>query len=767
MTYISNDSLTVQPQNVVPLLREEFSTLDTSVWDVVTGSGDIVQIEGNVGSISYITISKDPLTADTESYITSKNSYTGTLEFTSGLSISQRVQGQEPSIEVVSTDTPLSAVADVAIASIQQTTTTLTVGTTLPHGLAAGSRVSIYGVSDSRFNYPNLVVSSVNSPNSFNCTAGAVGTITSVTAGPYTNQGFVRYRPALRYATDGFGIVYESTSATSASFYTRAGYGEVYPSGVWNGNHSSTCATTTGVQQVGAAYAYAFIPATEYRFVLQNDKLHFIDTTADGATSPTVRLIRTNLLPPITKSYKLRYRAVNNKSLTVPVARIVSSTKTGTTTATIVTDAPHGLTAADTILINGNRDSTNFASTTTGIAVVSIVNSTTFTAVYGTAVTATTYGGMVSRLQGANIPASYSTIAIQSAAVTATELTLVGSGTWTWSVGDYVNVHGCRDNTTGASMNVDGAYRVVNVITTTLVLQPIGSTTLPTAFTTTNCGGTTIKRTDMRISTARIYQYLRDRVEIIPNSSAATSISVIPAGGTISTVSTVSSASLAATSTSNDITSAALTATSTSGTISPSSGSVSQEYNVIVTAVSGTNPTMDVVVQESDDSGTNWYDIYHFPRITAAGQYRSPLIPLVGNRVRYVRTVSGTTPSITNAVNRLLSNMQSPLQRQFFDRTIDPNTINSVTGSYFIDGCVDLNIFVATGAVTTSAAVLILEVSPDNINWVQVGADITTAATTNSLLQVTNALGRFARLRTKTAGIGTTLTYVMIKGVGR
>jgi hypothetical protein len=215
-----------------------------------------------------------------------------------------------------------------------------------------------------------------------------------------------------------------------------------------------------------------------------------------------------------------------------------------------------------------------------------------------------------------------------------------------------------------------------------------------------------------------------------------------------------------------DLASGAITTTATSATVTPTA-SGSSEYNVIVTAVSGTNPTLDVVVQESDDSGTNWFDIYHFPRITATGQYRSPLIPSVGNRVRYVRTVGGTTPSITNAVNRLVVNTAQPLQRQFFDRGLAINTINSASPANFVDGCADFNVFISMGAVTTTAPVLVFEASVDNAVWAQVGADITTAANTVHLLQVQAVLARFARVRVKTAGSGATLNYLMIKGIGR
>ena len=187
---------------------------------------------------------------------------------------------------------------------------------------------------------------------------------------------------------------------------------------------------------------------------------------------------------------------------------------------------------------------------------------------------------------------------------------------------------------------------------------------------------------------------------------------------------------------------------------------------MIVTATSGTGQTLDVVIQESDDSGTNWYDTYHFPRITATGQYRTPLIPLTGNRVRYVRTVAGTSPSFTMSLNRLQGHTSNPVQRQFFTR-IDMNTLNTVTASFFTEGCVDLNVVVAMAAITTTAPVLAFEVSADNSAWTQVGGDITTVANTAVLVQISNVQARFSRLRTKTAGSGASTNFMMVKGVGK
>ena len=769
----SANPMPVQPQNIITTFRESFETYNTATtWTESKAAGDIVQLDGNAVSASYLVISKDPLTADTETYVETQSTFPVPLEAIVGLGMSQRVLGQELSIEYASTETPIPLPSDIAISSIVQGTTTITVTTATAHGLVSGMRIGIRGItSDSRLNYPCLVVSNITSSTVFTSSAGPMGTITSLSVGPYTSQGFVYFRSAMGGAPDGYSQIFENATATNSSMYVRSESGDVYPSGTFAGNHSVTIGSTASVQAVAANFSYAFVPTTEFRSLLQADRVNYYDVGIDSTGQPSARRNVTQVVPSPTQNYKIRFRFTNDKALTVPSAKIVSAVKGGSTTATITTSTAHGLTTGDFIVIYGIRDQTNFANLTTATAVVSTPTSTTFTIAFGASTTATSYGGMVSRVNGANIPAAYTTVAIQSATVTATDLTLVGGANWAFVVGDYVNVYGCRDNSTGADLAVDGVYKVASVATTTAILLPISTTVLPSPFASTNCGGTVIKRTDARISYVRLFEYLREKVEILNKNDGFSSIPITGNGGTISavtTVSTVSTASLAANLIVNDVASAALTSTATSAAITPAASSLSQEFNVIVTAVSGTNPTLDVVVQESDDSGTNYYDTYHFPRITATGQYRSPLIPLTGNRVRYVRTIGGTgTPSFTNAVNRNQSHTSNPVQRQFFDRTVVPNTLNSTSPSFFTEGCVDLVVMVNMGAITTTAPVFALQVSVDNVNFVQLGADITTAASTTSILQVSNAQARFSRLLVKTAGSGATLGYVMVKGVGK
>jgi len=769
-----NNPLPVSPINVQTEFAEEFQSYDTTtVWEQSVASGDIVQLDGNAFGVSYLVISKDPLTASgVATTITTRSAFTGPLEVTGGVSLSQRVLGQEFALELVSTGTPVPAFVDLALSSIGSNGTTLYINTVLPHNLSVGDRIGIYGVtSDSRLNYPALVVSQVLSTTQVYATAGPAGTIPSLTVGPYNTQGFLYLRPSLGYAQEGMSEIFENATVTQASMYVRAGTDSSYPSGTASGNHSVTVGTTASVIPAATAYTYAFTPTNDYRFLLQSDKAQFYDSSADNVTQPSSRLGRTSVVPSLYNTYKYRIRCTNDEGLTVPVAKITTASKAGSTTATVNTASAHGLTTGDYVFIIGLRNGTDFVPLTSAVVVASTPTSTQFTLVYGgTSATVTSYGGFVARGNGGNLPAGFQGAgpgaAVQSATLTATELTLTSSGSFAVSVGDYVNVYGVRDTVSGADLGVDGVYKVASVATTTAVFLPIGDTVLPAAFASTNCGGAVIKRTDIRINYVRINQYLRERVEILNKSDTFSGVPVTVNGGTITTVSSGSISAFTPINTQvTDLSSTAVTTTATSAAITPTA-SGSSEFNVITSAVTGTNPTLDVVIQESDDAGTNWYDIYHFPRITAVGQYRSPLIPLTGNRIRYVRTVSGTSPSFTTVQNRLVVNTAQPQQRQFFDRTLVVNTISSVTPTFFTEGCTDINVFVSMGAVTTTAPVLVYEESPDSSLWVQVGADITTAASTQNLLQISNVQPRFSRIRVKTAGSGATLNYIMVKGVG-
>jgi len=550
----------VVSQNIVNKFRDAFEAYNPStgvVWTESKASGDIVVLDGNAVGSSYLDISKDPLTADTVTTVTTQQTFGVPIDATIGASMSQRTVGQEFAFEFIDS-TSLASRSDLTISSIQSVTTTLTVSTTTAHGLVPGDRIAIYGVtSDSRLNYPALVVATTPSTVQFTATAGPAGTIASVSAGPFAT-GFVRYRDPMSGAANGTSQIFENATATQASFYIRSGASDPLPAGgTLTGNHSVTILTTASVQAINSPYTYAFQPTDEFRLVHQADRLQWSDAAVDSLAVSNSRVLRTQVIPSADANYSFRITARNNPSLSIPVGQIVTAVKTGTTTATITMDRAHGLTTADVVTVYGIRDqaASSFPNLLTATAVASVVDTLTFTIVIGTAATVTSYGGLVARVNGGNLPSAlgYSAVVAQSITRTSDELAITGNTSWTGlSIGDYVNLYGCRDNSTGATLGIDGTYKVANAVTTVLTLVPVGSTPTGQAnITSTNCGGAIIKRTCMRLSFVRIFDYERERVEIMPRPSGdiagAVSVNVqnTPAvtvsSGTVTTVSTVAS----------------------------------------------------------------------------------------------------------------------------------------------------------------------------------------------------------------------------------
>lgn len=537
--------LPARVENISTKFREAFESYTPGAkWNEVKGSGDLVILDGNTAGASYLVISKDPLTPNTVTTLETIATFDFPVELSVGLHRSQAALGQEFATELVDTDDPIAVPADLAISSIQQATTTLTVVTATPHGMYPGKRFEVTGVTaDSRLNYPALVVAAVVSPTSFTATAGPMGTIPSVTTGPFA-MGAISQRSAIGQASNGTSMIMENATATNATFYVRSESGDAMPSGTIAGNHSVTIGSTASVAAVAGAYTYAWLPTTEYRLSAMLDRIQWSDVGVDGTGQSASRFLRSQIVPSGEKRYKLRFRATNNESLTVPVGKIVSISKAGSTTWNVITDLPHGLTTGDYINLYGNRDTVNFPNLTTATVVSGVVDLNTFTVVSTTG-TATGYGGTVYRVNGNNLPSALGAVSqvVQSISRTANLVTAIGSATWAGvAVGDYVNLHGVRESAAGSDVGLDGPYRVQSLATTTMVLEPIGNAPTGADIGSVNTGGTVIRRTCLRISYARVFDFERMRIEALarPSGDTASAIPVVLQGGTtnITTAST-------------------------------------------------------------------------------------------------------------------------------------------------------------------------------------------------------------------------------------
>jgi hypothetical protein len=233
---------------------------------------------------------------------------------------------------------------------------------------------------------------------------------------------------------------------------------------------------------------------------------------------------------------------------------------------------------------------------------------------------------------------------------------------------------------------------------------------------------------------------------------------------TVTTVSAVTAANLSIPGTIADVASAALTSTATTATLTPTFGAA-YSVSIPVTAVSGSSPTLDVSIEESADSGTNWFKVYDFPRITTTGFYRSPVLPLRGNRVRYVQTVGGSTPSFTRSINRLQSSWAGarPIC-QSYERALDLTTLNAATSGLVADEVTVAYLEVAVGAITTTAPQLQLQGSSDGSNWILLGSPLTAVADSVVSTKVLDVSYKFLRAIVTTAGVGVTSNYVLVKG---
>lgn len=532
--------------NIINELFDSFESFEpntaASKWNTSVASCDIVKAEGNCLGASYLAISRCPVGSDvfTETIVETSKSFKLPIDMSVGLHSSQRTLGQDFYVEVVDDEGSLPDPQPIAISSINQAATVVTITTSSAHGLQIGDRFSIYGVPDSRLNYPALVVNAVLSSTQINTTAGPAGTIPSLTSGPYSS-GFILAKSSTGLSKNGTSMVLENSTAGNASFLVRSGGNTTAPSGTILSNHSVAILSTATLQLASSPGSYSFVHRSEYRLSMQSDRLQWSDSAANSTDGSSFRLTRAQNNPHPDKLYKLRLRFGKNPAMSRPVGgKIVSAVKSGSTTATITTSSAHGLSTNDVICIYGIIDQTNFANQTTAVAVASVINSLTFTVAFGASATTTSFGGAVVRVNGGNLPSAlgYTAQSIQSASLTNGVLTLTGNANWSGvAVGDFVDVYGA-DTSSGVSRGIDEAWRVQNIFNNILTLEWFSNAAAPNNFINAPCSGTVIKHTCMRISFAKVFDYDRQRVEIMPrpffDASASMPVlinSLVNAGG--------------------------------------------------------------------------------------------------------------------------------------------------------------------------------------------------------------------------------------------
>lgn len=332
----------------------------------------------------------------------------------------------------------------------------------------------------------------------------------------------------MRFAVNGANFIYDNATATQAMNSSRNDGNSKF-------QNTAYTVSTTAISGTPAIRSESMLPTSKYSLEMYPDYNYYSNIAVDSVTALEAGIKRTNQIPNGGKNYKVRYRCMNHVNFSVPVARITSAAKTGTTTCTIVTDVPHGLTTSDFIQIQGVRDIANFPNLVAATAVASIISPTSFTVIQGGAITASSQDGVVFKINGTcTIANGTATRAIQSIQATGNELSIVLSGTilTTLLVGDTFNVYGLAP----ALQSVyEGAYVVLDNSASTIIARPIntdGSVRTIADIGSTPTGGMYIRRVDYIIHWTRVKEVSRQSVEIangdtISDVSRSTKVSVV------------------------------------------------------------------------------------------------------------------------------------------------------------------------------------------------------------------------------------------------
>lgn len=404
-----------------------------------------------------------------------------------------------------------------AYTAVAGTIVTVVLETALPDSAQPGAVflsdwVHITGLVDSRLNYQNLCIKFISRDRK-TITAGfsdetALPSLAISTVTPTLGTAKLNFFNNMAGASDGAALRFTGTSATQAAVATLFAGDDVQISGTMQGSHLVNFGSSAPIYNGGAQGSYELRASSRYRIECTAREVAFLDKVSDSNNNYSIRVVRSAVKPAAQATLSPRIRLYRPAGMTRPVAKIKAISKSGSTTATVTTEDPHGLQTGEYATVKGVRDQTNFASITTAVA-VTVVDAITVTLPLGSAVTATSRGGSLIRCNGgADQPGIIGQAVNQITsplAGTADWLSITGHANWSnLAVGEYVQMHGALDDAAGTNLAVDGAWEVADISTVTLQLKPIydvfGNRVSPPTPTlaAVNCGGTVILRTTLR-----------------------------------------------------------------------------------------------------------------------------------------------------------------------------------------------------------------------------------------------------------------------------
>lgn len=510
--------------------------LDPAIWSVSwenQGSGSAI-FGGNAAGSTYLRVTLDPYSGSSQFIMTSVEKFKLPMRMVYGLTLSQRIAGQETTVELVGCDDngnieTIPTVNNIAISgTVSVTTNVATINTATAHGLRGGDRICLINNTENRLNVGPVTVTPL--------TATQFTVPLTLANGTYTAGGSIFWADPFLYASNAAGLqIGDNTTATNASFNTRR-----------NGSSArllnSTIATTAPTQTNTSSYTDAWNSSSDTELLLTQEEIEYITRVNDSISLSVSGAKYTQTTPDELKFYKLRIRFRQLPNFSNIVANIQTIQKAGTTTATVTTTAPHGLVSGQFVQIYGVRDQTNFPNLTT-TTTITVTGPTTFTILIGTASSTSSVGGVVCINNGSVLLPGATNLSIQSISRTNNILSVTGNTTISGVLpGEYCQLAGMD---AGSAYN--GKYKVLRLSTTILELESVGPD-----FTSINTGGAIIKLTDFRMHYVRSMEYTRHVTEIWNASGMADNkaVPVVIGAGTVTTVSTVSTVTTVSTLTS-------------------------------------------------------------------------------------------------------------------------------------------------------------------------------------------------------------------------
>ena len=420
-------------------------------------TGDQVRFEGNSQGSRYAIMSRSSTNKSTISSLKSRDSFTSPTRIGMGLSISQRINGEAFIVEAVPVDDQGNFIGgDAGMFGPY---------TVLTGAASSGSNVTFKTATDAEFVFDDWVclydftdtrlcvfgrISGVVDPRTFAVTAEqSLGTITWV-----GGTGKVCKVNLSGTATDSMGFMASGPTTSNAYFFSKSEDSPILCSAY------TSFGSSWSVESVPSTQAYSSNKQPRYNteMMMTMDAVKLNVTNTDSTGNVVMSSRRTQNIPGLEKNYGIRIKSISLPNA-MPAIEIVSVTKTGTTTATVVTRTPHGLLTGAYVRAYGSNDSTNFPNVTAETA-IAVTNTTTFTMVWGGAATATTYGGIIKPVH-AGMVTGIQTASVRCSSWKNGRLWLGLSASTSITVGETVRLQGLA--TSGGVQSGEGRWKVIAV----------------------------------------------------------------------------------------------------------------------------------------------------------------------------------------------------------------------------------------------------------------------------------------------------------------